>query len=142
MLPTPPPTAERALTQTFYATVNHNLPVMMYVCGLLLVIMLLFIKPNRKLIFFLLGFALLAFNFEYVKHIAEQLLIQTQTSIESTGYQSLKSKRIMDIFFQDLVPFGTYVGGWGLIFLGIIFSTIKVQGFRLPSQDARSQNSQ
>lgn len=135
MPPTPPPTAEQAITQTLYATINHNLPVMVYVSGALLVVGLLLVKPNRKLILFLLGFVLLAFHFEYVKHIAEPLLQQTQTSIESTGYQSVKGKRLVDIFFQDLVPFGSYVVGWGLIFLGIILNTIQMSNLKIRRAD-------
>lgn len=126
MPPTLPPTAERALTQTLYATINHNLPVLVYVGGVALMILLLLYRPNRKLILFLVGFALLAFNFEYVKHIADPLLEQTQTSMESTGYQSVKSRRLMDVFFDDFIPFATYVGGWGLVFLGIILNSVKI----------------
>lgn len=135
MPPVLPPTAEQALTQTLYATINHNLPVLVYISGAILVVGLLLLKPNRKLILFLLGFVLLAFQFEYVKHIADPLLEQTQTSIESTGYQSIKSRRVMDVFFQDLIPFGSYLAGWGLIFLGITLNTVQISKLKIRRAD-------
>lgn len=125
----PTPSAEYAVKETVYATINHNLPVMIYVFGAFFVLFLLFVRPNRKLIFFFLGFVFLAFNFEYMKHIAAGLQEQTRVTIESTGYQSGKSRRLMDLFFQYFIPFGSYLGGWAMIFLGIVYNILPTPRF-------------
>lgn len=126
----PPATAQTAISQTLFWTINHNLPVMTYVFGAVLMVALLLFRPRRVFILFLLGFILLAFNFEYVKHIQDALLEQTQSAVASTGYQSAKGQKIMDRFFNDVVPFGTYVFGWILIFFGIVASNLSLKELR------------
>lgn len=125
----PRPTAEYAVKETVYATINHNLPIMVYVVGAVFILLLLFLRPNRKLVFFFVGFALLAFNFEYMKHIASGLQEQTRITVESTGYQSVNGRRLMDLVFQYAIPFGSYLGGWGMMFLGIVFSVLPMPKF-------------
>lgn len=123
----PKPTAEYAIRETIYSTINHNLPVMVYVAGAVFILVLLLVKPNRKLVFFLLAFILLAFQFEYVKHIADPLQEQTRVSIESTGYESVKGRQLMTLVFQYIIPFGSYLAAWGLMLIGIMVSTVPIR---------------
>lgn len=118
-------TAADAVSQTLFSTVNHNLSVIIYVGAAGLMIVLLIVRPNRKLILFLLGFILLAFNFQYVKHIVDPLAEQTRVAIESTGYQSAKSRRLMNIVFEDLIPLVTFIGGWTCLVMGMIIDHIR-----------------
>lgn len=107
------------LLSTIYATWLHN----NLVIGLTLVIgasaLMLIFKPKRKLVFFLLGFILLLLQFEYQKHFGKTLEQQTITSVIIQG-ESLRARSVMEDFFQKLIPFVLWLGGWGMIVLGII----------------------
>jgi hypothetical protein len=107
------------LLSTLYATWLHNslaiaLVVMVLACAGLLVL-----KPKRRFVFFLLGFLLLLLEFEYRKHFGKALEEQTINSVILQG-DHLRTRSLMEDFFQKLIPFGLWLGGWGLVFLGIL----------------------
>lgn len=69
--------------------------------------------------FFFLGFFLLILQFEYLKHFQGHLEEQTiQTAVLQEGQS--KARKAISLFFNRLIPFGLYLGGWGMIFLGMV----------------------
>ena len=113
------PEIKAGILSTVYAIWLHN----HWLIGLLLAIVVsaLFLikKPKRKLVFFLIGFIFLLIQFEYQKHFGKQLEQQTITSIIIQG-EHLRTRSVLEDFFQKLIPFGLWVGGWLSIILGIL----------------------
>ncbi len=111
----------QGLFYLLYWTWLHNYEVIALGFGCLLAIILMLIKPKRIYLLFFLGFFLLILQFEYLKHFQEHLETQTtQTVILQEG--QTKVKKAINLFFKRFIPFALYLGGWGLIFLGMIFS--------------------
>lgn len=108
------------LINTVYATWLHNNLAIALVLGMGVALILLIFKPKRKYVFFFLGFLLLLLQFEYQKHFGKALEEQTITSIITEG-EHYRAKSLMEDFFQKLIPFGLWLGGWGAVFLGLIF---------------------
>jgi hypothetical protein len=107
------------LLRTLYATWLHNhlavgLILAMGICALALVM-----RPKRRLVFFFLGFLLLFLQFEYQKHLGPALEEQTIASVIIEG-EHWRAREVMEDFFQKLVPFAFWVGGWSLVFLGLV----------------------
>jgi len=107
------------LLSTIYATWLHNSLAIGLILGIGLSAIWLIFKPRRRLVFFLLGFILLILQFEYQKHFGKALEQQTINSVIIQG-ESFRARSVMQDFFQKLVPFALWLGGWGLIFLGIV----------------------
>ena len=68
---------------------------------------------------FLLGFILLLLQFEYQKHFGKILEQQTINSVVIQG-ESLRARSVMEDVFQKLIPFALWLGGWGMIILGML----------------------
>lgn len=107
------------LASTIYATWLHNNLAIALLFGIGLVVLKLILKPRRKFVFLLIGFVLLLLQFEYQKHFAKALEEQTINSVILQG-EHLRAKSFMEDFFQKLIPFGLWVVGWGMVFLGIV----------------------
>lgn len=103
---------------TIYAIWLHNNLAIGLVLGIGISALLLIFKPKRRLVFFLLGFILLLLQFEYQKHFGKALEEQTINSVILQG-ESLRAKSVMEDFFQKLIPFVLWLGGWGMVFLGL-----------------------
>jgi len=110
---------QQGLFQLVYWTWLHNYQVIALGFGCLLAIGLMLYKPKRIYMIFLLGFFLLILQFEYLKHFQEHLEEQTIQTVVLQEGQS-KIKKAISLFFDRLIPFGLYLGGWGMIFLGMI----------------------
>ncbi len=112
-------TLKAGLLSTIYATWLHNNLAIGLVLAIGISALLLIFKPKRKLVFFLLGFILLLLQFEYQKHFGKALEEQTINSVILQG-ESLRAKSVMEDFFQKLIPFALWAGGWGMVFLGML----------------------
>ncbi|MBI3443715.1 hypothetical protein HY008_03510 [Candidatus Woesebacteria bacterium] len=110
----------QGLIRTIYLTFAHNELVMAYVAGLAISGIMAFRRPNRFHLMLLVGFALLAFNFEYDKHIIESLREQTLTSIVADPSKHFRAQRFINVIISELVPVMLFVAGWGMIFLAIV----------------------
>ena len=110
---------QQGLFYLIYWTWLHNYEVIALVFGALLAIGLMLYKPKRLYLLFFLGFLLLIFQYEYTKHIVQSLEEQTlQTAIVSDT--QTKARKVIDFTLSRLIPFASYLGGWGLIFVGMI----------------------
>jgi hypothetical protein len=107
------------LLSTIYATWLHNNLAIALFLGIVLAVVNLVIKPRRKFVFLLIGFILLLLQFEYQKHFAAALEQQTVNSIILQG-EHVRAKSFLEDFFQKLIPFGMWIAGWGMVFLGMV----------------------
>ena len=102
--------------QLLYFTFLHNADAIAYLVGIIFVFVLLLKNPRRILVLYLLGFILLEIRFQYLKHIVDPLYDQTVGAMLQGG-TFFRTRRILDLFLNDLVPMGLYVG--------ILFSVTK-----------------
>lgn len=114
------PDLNQGIIRTIYWTFAHNELVIAYVAGLVISLVMAFQRPNRFHLLLLIGFAILAFNFEYDKHIIEGLRDQTLNSIIMDSSKHFKAQRFIGLIISEVVPVVLYLTGWGLIFLAII----------------------
>ena len=107
------------IIHTIYATFIHNYILFAYLLGFLIALLMAFKKPSRYSLFLILGFAILAFSFEYDKHIIEGLREQTIQSliIEKPHYTVQKW---VSVFIGEILPLFFYALGWLLIYIAII----------------------
>jgi hypothetical protein len=110
---------QQGLFQLIYWTWLHNYEVIALAFGAVLAIALMMRNPKRIYLLFFLGFSLLIFQFEWTKHIAESLEQQTLQTVIVSDTQT-KARKLVDFTLNRLIPFGSYLGGWGLIFMGMI----------------------
>ncbi|MBD3279341.1 MAG: hypothetical protein GF390_01365 [Candidatus Pacebacteria bacterium] len=118
------PTIKTGLVQLIYFTWLHNDQALALFIGIMITAVLLFLRPKRITMFFLLGFVFLLARFEYLKHIADPLHAQTlNTVVQEDGH--FRARKYLDLFFNDLVPLGLYLVGWGSLLLGVIMSGLQ-----------------
>jgi len=110
---------KQGLFYLLYWTWLHNYQVIALIFGALLAIGLMLYRPKRIYLIFFLGFLLLFFQYEYLKHIVQPLEEQTLKTAIVSDTQT-KARKVIDFTLNRLVPFGSYLGGWGLIFLGMV----------------------
>lgn len=115
----------QGVIRTLYLTFAHNELVIAYVFGLVISAVMAFKRPNRFYLLLLIGFAILAFNFEYDKHIIEALREQTLTSIVTDPSKHFRAQRLLRLVISELVPVILYIAGWGCIFAAIISQGLK-----------------
>lgn len=115
------PVVKQGLFQLLYSTFLHNSEALALLVGVGLTLVLLFLKPKRNYLLFFVGFLFLLLRFEYLKHVADPLAQQTiGVVVTQQGFQ--RTRRLIDIFINDLIPLLMYFIGWGSLFLGILFS--------------------
>ena len=112
------PDLKQNILYTVYFTVIHNIPVFVYGTGILVAVIFAIIKPARSYIFFLLGFILLLFAYEYQKHILDGLKEQTINAL-ITIQEHNKVRRIVNIVLIKLLPFFLPLIGWVFVLLGV-----------------------
>jgi hypothetical protein len=114
-----PPDLKENIIQSLYLIFTHNQIVIAYTAGAVLAGVLSFIRPNRFHLLLLFGFLILAFNYEYDKHIIEPFRNQTIQSIVGEG-NHVRARHYLDLFISEIIPIILYLLGWGLIFLSMI----------------------
>lgn len=115
----------QGIIRTIYLTFAHNELVLAYVTGLVISAVMAFKRPNRFFLLLLIGFAILAFNFEYDKHIIDALREQTLTAIVTDPGKHFRAQRFISIVISELVPVVLFLAGWGCIFMALVS-----QGFK------------
>ena len=112
------PDLKQNILYTVYLTITHNMPVFVYGTGILVSVILALIKPSRSSVFFLLGFILLLFAYEYQKHILDGLKEQTINAL-ITVQEHNKVRRIVNIILVKALPILLPLSGWTFIVAGI-----------------------
>lgn len=111
------PDLKQNILYTVYFTITHNVPVFVYGTGILVSIVLAIIKPSRSYLFFLLGFILLLFAYEYQKHILDGLKEQTINAL-ITIQEHNKVRRLVNIILVKAAPILLPLCGWTFIVVG------------------------
>jgi len=112
------PVVKQGIIQLIYSTFLHNSEAIALFTGIALALFLLFRKPKRVYLFFLIGFVCLLVRLEYLKHIVDPLEQQT-VGVVVTEEGHFRTKRWIDLFLNDLLPLAMYLAGWGGVFLGL-----------------------
>lgn len=107
------------IIQTLYSLFIHNYIVFMYFIGLIISIILNYKHPSRHGLLLIIGFSLLAFSYEYDKHIVNSLREQTLNSLITIKAHYTLEKWI-NIALGVLLPILLYISGWFFVFLSII----------------------
>ena len=114
-----PPDLTANLIHAIYAIFIHNYILLAYLLGLLISIVVAIKRPSRFALFFILGFAILAFSFEYDKHIVDGLRKQTLQSL-ITAKPHYRAQRWVNLIIGEVLPIFFYILGWILIYLAIL----------------------
>lgn len=107
------------IINTVYAIFIHNYILFAYLIGLVISILVALKKPSRRALLFILGFAILAFSFEYDKHIIEGLREQTLRSLITVNNHYTAQKWV-NLIIGEVLPVFFYITGWIFIYLGIV----------------------
>jgi hypothetical protein len=111
---------QAGLLSTIYSTWLHNNFVLALIAVIFFAAFLLLRHPQRKYVFFLLGFLLLLLEFEYQKHFGKALEEQTiNAAIWQGGH--LRAKSVLEDVFTKLIPFTLWLLGWAGVVLGMTF---------------------
>lgn len=105
-----------------YSYFMHNYIFIAYVIGLIISVVLSFYTPSRNLLFYILGFAILSFAFQYDKHFAIQVSNELLGTINSQGNSVTFSN--FTVITSEILPIVFYSLGWGFIFAGLISQTL------------------
>lgn len=108
------PDLKQNIFYTLYFTISHNAIAMAYAVGIVGSIIYAFLRPSRRSLLFLLGFIILLFSFEYVKHIQDGLREQTLNAL-ITVQEHNKIRRFINLATLKLFPLGLPFLGWSLI---------------------------
>jgi len=112
------PDLKQNIAYTVFFTVTHNLPVFIYGTGIAVFALLAILKPRRSFIFFLLGFIILLFSFEYEKHMLEGIKEQTINAL-ITIQEHNTVRRIINIVLVKALPLLLPLSGWSFILGGV-----------------------
>jgi len=113
------PDLSQNLIHTAYLTFAHNYILLAYLSGLFIAVVMSLKKPSRYATLLILGFAVLAFSFEYDKHIIDGLREQTLNSL-ITVKQHYKVQKWTTVILTEIAPICLYIGGWVLIYIAMI----------------------
>ncbi|MBQ6154384.1 hypothetical protein IJI99_00700 [bacterium] len=110
---------KQGIFQLIYFTYLHNELVIGLCLALAATIICLIKKPTRQLVFFLLGFLMLIFHFEYQKYIVQGLADQTIATLflEEGHY---RGRWLTQVAIYHLVPLLLWLTGWGCVILGLL----------------------
>jgi hypothetical protein len=107
------------IIHTIYLTFAHNDVLFAYLVGLVIAVVMALKRPSRFATLLILGFAVLAFSFEYDKHIIVGLRDQTIGSL-ITEKPHFKVQKFTDELISEIMPIVFYIGGWAIIFTALI----------------------
>jgi len=113
------PDLSQNIIHTIYLTFAHNYILLAYLIGLGISVIMALRKPSRYATLLILGFAILAFSFEYDKHIIDGLRQQTINSL-ITVQQHNKVNKWTTALITDIAPLVLYIGGWVLLFIAMV----------------------
>jgi FtsH-binding integral membrane protein len=111
------PDLKQNIALTVYLTIADNVSAVFFACGIALSAFVALRKPSRHAIFFLLGFILLLFGFEYKKHILDGLRDQTINALITTQ-EHYTVRRIVNIVLVKLAPILFPFVGWVFVITG------------------------
>jgi hypothetical protein len=107
------------LFKFLYFTYLHNYDLLGFAVSALISLIVLIKKPNRRRVFFFVGFLILALHFEYEKHIVKDLAEQT-ADVLFADVTHFRAQWLTDIFLRHLFPLGLWLLGWSGVILGIV----------------------
>lgn len=110
------------IVHTIYATFVHNYILLAYLIGVVISVLLALRSPSRYATLLILGFTILAFSFEYDKHIVEGLREQTLNSL-ITSQPHYRLQRWVNVVISEVMPVLLYIGGWGLIYIALLMKS-------------------
>ena len=113
------PDIKQNLIITLYLSFTHNYILFAYLIGLLVSVVIAIKRPSRFIILMLIGFAILAFSFEYDKHIIASFREQTITSL-ITITPHYRLQKYINLVISEIIPILLYLTGWIFIYSGII----------------------
>ncbi len=113
------PDIKQNLIITLYLSFTHNYILFAYLTGLFISIIIAIKRPSRFIILMLIGFAILAFSFEYDKHIIVSFRDQTMTSL-ITETPHYRLQKYINLIISEAIPILLYLTGWIFIYSGII----------------------
>lgn len=112
------------IIHTVYGTFSHNYVLFSYLLGFLVSTVLVIFRPSRFSFLLVLGFLILAFSFEYDKHIAAGLREQTLEALmhDRTYY---RTQKIVSLFISEVLPMFLYLLGWVLVYIALVIGGMK-----------------
>lgn len=113
------PDIKQNLIITLYLSFTHNYILFAYLIGLLVSVVIAIKQPSRFIILLLIGFAILAFSFEYDKHIITSFREQTLTSL-ITETPHYRLQKYINLTISEAIPILLYLTGWIFIYSAII----------------------
>lgn len=113
------PDIKQNLIITLYLSFTHNYILFAYLIGLLVSVVIAIKQPSRFIILLLIGFAILAFSFEYDKHIITSFRKQTLTSL-ITETPHYRLQKYLNLIISEAIPILLYLTGWIFIYSAII----------------------
>lgn len=126
MMPFVGPDIEQAIRHTFLLTFLHNAYPIALFFGMIASIGFALYRPSRRSILLFLGLSLLLAHFEYVKHVVEPLLLQTQVTL-TTDTPRWKFIWITEKLITKIVPFMLLASGASATMLSTLFTRRNVQ---------------
>jgi 4-hydroxybenzoate polyprenyltransferase len=110
---------KQGLFQLVYFTFLHNSLAIGLAVAAGVALLMLIKRPQRKYVFFFVGFLILLFQFEYDKHIVKDLAEQTVGTVflEEGNY---RARWLTQAAIYHLVPTVLWVVGWGGVVLGVL----------------------
>jgi hypothetical protein len=114
---------QQGIGQLIYATFLHNNEIIAFSLGILITLFLLFRRPRRVYLFFLIAFVCLLIRFEYLKHIVDPLSQQT-IGVVVTEEGHWRTRKWLDLFFNNFIPLVLYLLGWGSMFIGLFLTSL------------------
>lgn len=109
---------KQGLFQLIYFTYLHNQLVIGLALACLASLFLLIKKPQRRYVWFFIGFLILILHFEYQKHIVKDLADQTIATLflEEGNY---RWRWLTKVGLYHLTPLLLWLGGWASVVAGI-----------------------
>lgn len=114
---------QQGIFNLIYFTWLHNSQAIAYFFGAILALYLQYKKPSRKNLFFFLAFLILSIEFQYTKHILENLESQTLQAVLEQGAQATRFTRLTKLLLQKFIPIFLYLSGWGSLFFSILLKS-------------------
>lgn len=116
-----PPDLKQNIFYMIYFIVRHNFLAILFAGAALFSLVLAIIRPSRGAIFMFLGFLLLLFSYEYIKHIKDPLREQTINSLVTIQPHN-KVTRIVNFTLNKGLPL--FLPGLGIMLVAFAFLSL------------------